>query len=50
VKLLNDAGIVTSEISGRYYRLKNNLYSLVEKKQEEIKMMVPKLSEGIKIF
>ncbi len=50
VKLLNDAGIVNSEISGRYYRLKNNLYSLVEKKQDEIKQMIPKLADGIKII
>jgi hypothetical protein len=50
VKHLNEAGIVNSEISGRYYRLKNNLYSLVEKKQEEIKNMIPKLSEGIEII
>ena len=48
--LLIDSGIVTCEVSGRYYRLKNNLYTLVEKKQEEIKNMIPKLSEEIDIM
>jgi hypothetical protein len=48
--LLIESGIVTSEVSGRYYRLKNNLYTLVEKKQEDIKNMIPKLSEGIEII
>jgi hypothetical protein len=47
---LNDAGIVDSEISSRYNRLKNNLLSLLEKKQEEIKLIIPKLSEGIEII
>ncbi len=48
--LVIDSGLVTSEVSGRYYRLKNNLYTLVEKKQEEIKNMIPKLSEGIDLI
>ena len=48
--LLYNAGIVNNDISGRYLRLKTNLFTLVEKKQEEIKMMIPKLAEGIEII
>ncbi len=49
IKILYDAQIVNSEISGRYNRLQNNLSTIVEKKIDEIDAITERISDGITI-